>query len=159
MTSKEDLHSIVSKNVSDQALTRPIVEFVDWLQANVSIVVSIRDVLAWTSFTNTVTALGLGPGEALWGGAPLVWLDGLQVDGGVDSGSVLRVRGEARRQLARLTEIKGSDDKCPVSDEVNMLKVGPFSIAKGGDSQMSSTKSKYSFKSQTISQNIRKIIR
>ena len=159
LTSKEDLHSIVSKNVSDQALTRPIVEFVDWLQANVNIVVSIRDVLAWTSFTNTVTALGLGPGEALWEGAHLVWLDGLQVDGGVDSGSVLRVRGEARRQLARLTEIKGSDDKCPVSDEVNKLKVGPFFIAKGGDSQISSTKSKYSFKSQTISQNIRKIIR
>ena len=162
LSSKDDLASIVGKNVHNQELTRPIVEFVDWLQTHVTTVVSIRDVLAWTTFTNTVTSTPgtrLGPAEALWEGAHLVWLDGLQVDGGLESGSVVRVITEARRELARLTEMKGSEEKCSVRDEGDTMTVGPFSIIKGGDSQESSMNSKYSFKSQTISENIRKIIR
>ena len=166
LTSKEDLTSIVSKNVSNQDLTKPIVEFVAWLQTRASTgsLASIRDVLAWTSFTNTVLTCSdpgvrLGRAEALWEGAHLVWLDGLQVDGGVDSGSVARVIREAREELARLTGAEESATGCSiVSDAENRIEVGPFSIAKGGG-QVGSTVSKYSFKSQTISENIRKVIR
>ena len=46
---------IVDKNIKDKEITETIVEFVSWLQSCTSVVVSVRDVLAWVHFINTVT--------------------------------------------------------------------------------------------------------
>ena len=56
LTSREDLTSIINKNISNNDLTENIVEFVSWLQSSTNTVVSIRDVLAWVNFINIVTS-------------------------------------------------------------------------------------------------------
>ena len=75
LTSPEDLANIISRNLTDESLTSSIVTFVSWLRDNSGAVVSIRDVLAWTTFINTITA------------------NGLQSGGGSDRGSSLGVAG------------------------------------------------------------------
>ena len=161
LTSREDLASIVAKNVQDSTVTETMVEFVSWLQAHTRTVASIRDVLAWVTFVNTVRGGGggaLSRAAALWEGAHLVWLDGLQVEGGAEVGSVARVAAEARAQLARLLGCKMEADNNLLTDTDSALKVGPYILNKSQRGQEHS-QTNYSFESQTISDNIRKIIR
>ena len=89
LNNSKDLLSIIERNLSDdptmEGVSNQIVEFVEWFKETSCGVVSIRDVLAWVMFINTVVEKGVGPEQALWEGAHLVWLDGLQLEGGYHS--------------------------------------------------------------------------
>ena len=75
-----------------------------------------------------------------------------------DVASVSRILTEARQQLSRISETKFDTDLVQLSETETHLSVGPFTIAKEQKISLS-RKSKYSFRSQTISENIRKILR
>ena len=163
LSSTEDLTNIVSRNITDQSLTAPIVTFVSWLTENSGAVVSIRDVLAWTSFINTVTSTsttstGLSPAEALVEGAHLVWLDGLEMEGSSERNSTVGILEAARAQLLALTKTSQISDNQTLTETETHLQIGSFSIQKTRNVDDHRT-AKYSFQSATISQNIRKILR
>ena len=157
-TTAEDLANIVSLNLTDETLTSSIVAFVSWLRDNSGAVVSIRDVLSWISFINTVTASGLSPVEALVEGAHLVWLDGLMVEGGSEKNSTLRILEAAKTRLLTLTNTAEIIAGQELTETETEIQVGPFSILKTVNEEDQRT-AKYSFQSATISQNIRKILR
>ena len=161
LSSTEDLTNIVTRNITDQSLTAPIVTFVSWLTENSGAVVSIRDVLAWTTFINTVTSTsstGLSPAEALVEGAHLVWLDGLEMEGGSERNSTVGILEAARAQLVALTETPEITNSQTLTETETHLQVGSFSIKKTRN-ENDQRICKYSFQSATISQNIRKILR
>ena len=162
LSSTEDLTNIVTRNITDQSLTAPIVTFVSWLTENSGAVVSIRDVLAWTSFINTVTSstssTGLSPAQALVEGAHLVWLDGLEMEGSCERNSTVRILEAARAQLQALTKSSQINENQTLTETETHLQIGSFSIKKTRNEDDHRT-SKYSFQSATISQNIRKILR
>ena len=158
LNSPEDLLSIINKNISDVSLSDKLVEFIVWLQSSSGAVVSIRDVLSWVHFINSALLKHISPEDALSEGAHLVWLDGLQLEGATESSSVVQTLSEARRKLHSLfgqTLHQKIDNK--IVETETQLQVGPFSIMKS--SNVVNKKTKYSFQSQTISDNIRKIIR
>ena len=158
LTSPEDLANIISRNLTDESLTSSIVTFVSWLRDNSGAVVSIRDVLAWTTFINTVTANGLSPVEALIEGAHLVWLDGLQLEGGTERNSAHGILEAAKARLQTLTNTGYVNYRQELAETETQIKVGPFSIEKTINEEDQRV-AKYSFESATISQNIRKILR
>ena len=163
LSSTEDLTSIVTRNITDQSLTAPIVTFVSWLTENSGAVVSIRDVLAWTSFINTVTtsstsSTGLSPAQALVEGAHLVWLDGLEMEGSSERNSTVGILEAARTQLVSLSKTPQISNNQTLTETETHLQIGSFSIKKTRNEDDQRT-AKYSFQSATISQNIRKILR
>ena len=159
LNKREDLTSIVNKNIHDISLTEQIVEFVTWLQSSTNVVVSIRDVLAWVNFINTGVTRGLGSRDCVWEGAHLVWLDGVQLEGGADVTSVARLVTEAKHILSTVTGLKETRNENCLTENNEKFCVGPFSILKSPSEQRFAKSSKYSFQSETIVSNIRKIMR
>jgi len=164
LSNSKDLLSIVEKNIKKDfmmfGVEEKVVEFVEWFKEISSGVVSIRDVLSWVTFINTVVKQGLGVEEALWEGAHLVWLDGLQIEGGSQLGrdGVGKLMMMAREKLKELTMCGKEFEKLGELEETEEgLKVGPFSIMK---KYVNSKKIfKYSFKAETITANVSKILR
>ena len=88
-----------------------------------------------------------------------VWLDGLQIEGATEIASIHQIQKEARKQLETIC---GNVNLCNIPslivDHEDSLTIGPFSLRKSPQ-LLENKVSKYSFQSQTISDNIRKIIR
>ena len=87
-----------------------------------------------------------------------MWLDGLQVEGGTEIGAV-KLLETAQKQLMSLTAYSDCSDNLVISESEEKLHAGPFTISKNTIKTHQQKQTKYSFQSETISGNIRKIIR
>ena len=133
----------------------------EWVRGNgvLSMVTSIRDVLAWIHFINkVVVGEGLKVGEAILQGARLVWLDGLQADGGAANPAAVATFQElCVKKLQTLTGCTMSTTTPQMIEDSERLSVPPFSIAKRkgciGEA------AKYIFATQTTTVNVQKILR
>ena len=96
--------------------------------------------------------------DSLWEGAHLVWLDGLQVEGGAEIAAA-KLLETAQKQLMALTSYSECADNLVISETEDKLHAGPFTIAKNSRKTQQQKQTKYSFQSETIGGNIRKIIR
>ena len=159
--SSDQILSIAEKNLRVEAqqekVGEKIVKFVDWIRTNgvLSVVVSIRDILAWINFINKVSSEYLGIPEAFMQGAHLVWLDGLQMDGVSNPAAIKRFQVMCAEKVKEISGCK-MPDKIPRLIETSTdISVPPFSIRKHGAEKPC----KYIFSSQTTTFNLQKILR
>ena len=148
--SKEDLESIVKHNLQDhlsengKKIASIMSSFSFWLKSKLpgNTICSIRDILSWLNFVNSVT-LGLNGTKlslpaALVHGAQLVFIDALGCGGfncSQDASLVSGIRTACVDKIESLTralfqlEIEQKQDEYDVTTETTMFQIGPFCIS------------------------------
>ncbi|KDQ62541.1 hypothetical protein JAAARDRAFT_189845 [Jaapia argillacea MUCL 33604] len=166
---RHDLEKIIG-SLFQEALapyTRHLLDFVEWLCERVGdrSLLSLRDILAWVSFSNAVFSLhDLGPGalnEIFHHAAHMTFLDGLASLPQLANHSreaIQRLRIDA---LAKLEEIvpfgpgRGLTH-LPTLDHQRRLQIGPFSIPKGTNSSIMNP---FNLQAPTTLDNATRVIR
>ncbi|KAL5501448.1 MDN1 [Sanghuangporus vaninii] len=145
-------------------LTEPMLQFVDWLVAEVKdrTVVTLRDILSWVTFCNTLFRSNTLSAEALFvQGGEMALLDGLYSVTQLSGWSLESLRDFLLRARCRLAEFGFShaasiDSPLDISAEGGRLQIGSFSIPFGlRPSQLNA----FSFKAPTSLQNGFRLLR
>ncbi|OCB87744.1 P-loop containing nucleoside triphosphate hydrolase protein [Sanghuangporus baumii] len=145
-------------------LTEPMLQFVDWLVAEVKdcTVVTLRDILSWVTFCNTLFRSNTLSAEALFvQGGEMALLDGLYSVTQLSGWSLESLRDFLLRARCRLAEfgfshVASIDSPLDISAEGGKLQIGNFSIPFGFRPSQLNT---FSFKAPTSLQNGFRLLR
>ena len=159
LASSEDLLAIVARSLAPglQDLAERIVKLCTWLrESGAGLTVSVRDVLAWVTFINTVVEGGLAREVGVLQGAHLVWLDGLRVEG-VSEVQARDSQAFVKRCREQLGAGEVEVEEGAYIEMRDLVSVGPFYIARspgpGGQEQ------EFSFLAPTTCSNVAKMLR
>ena len=159
LASSEDLLAIVARSLAPglQDLAERIVKLCTWLrESGAGLTVSVRDVLAWVTFINTVVEGGLAREVGVLQGAHLVWLDGLRVEG-VSEVQARDSQAFVKRCREQLGAGEVEVEEGAYIETRDLVSVGPFYIARspgpGGQEQ------EFSFLAPTTCSNVAKMLR
>ncbi|CAM1297592.1 MDN1 (predicted) [Pycnogonum litorale] len=177
----EDLISIVEHNVnkeirlstqSDEITSgfgRAMVEFIAWFSNNTKStrrIISVRDILSWTSFVNTICDNGqnnadrVDPAIAYFHGACLVFVDS------VNSGASGNFRSDCIKflveQINRINGFDISQSINPCNADVirseNYFGIQPFFIPTGSEPRIDLSRI-FTFQAPTTNSNLTKVMR
>ncbi|KAL5512832.1 hypothetical protein ACEPAG_3098 [Sanghuangporus baumii] len=145
-------------------LTEPMLQFVDWLVVELKdrTVVTLRDILSWVTFCNTLFRTNTLSAEALFvQGGEMALLDGLYSVTQLSGWSLESLRDFLLRARCRLAEFDSShiasiDSPFDISAEGGKLQIGNFSIPFGFRPSQLNT---FSFKAPTSLQNGFRLLR
>lgn len=177
VTDQDDLVHIISEQLKFPSLNgyaSHILAFVEWythVLGQKRTVVSLRDILSWVNFLNTMVAQGMDSQLAFVHGGCLVLLDGLGSN--ASSGSLLAgdlLKDFRRRCLNQLANIGSGREDMEMADEKSVLGettgeiestetlfgVHPFYITKG---QYKDQQIKFTLRAPTTSDNAMRVIR
>ena len=159
LASSEDLLAIVARSLAPglQDLAERIVKLCTWLrESGAGLTVSVRDVLAWVTFINTVVEGGLAREVGVLQGAHLVWLDGLRVEG-VSEVQARDSQAFVKRCKEQLGAGEVEGEEGAYIETRDLVSVGPFSIPRSpgpGDQEQ-----EFSFLAPTTCSNVAKMLR
>ncbi|KAJ7264443.1 hypothetical protein B0H12DRAFT_1209400, partial [Mycena haematopus] len=120
--------------------TSKVLDFAEWLSAKVGdrSLMSLRDILAWVVFSNSVhpsgTEEGISPDEVFHHAAHMTFLDGLGSLPQLTAYSpeaIRRLKNEALIKLQNLVPLPNNEGHVPNYDPVNWVQLGTFAIARG----------------------------
>ncbi|KAJ7029287.1 midasin nuclear AAA ATPase [Mycena alexandri] len=140
---RSDLELIVDRMWKFDSLrpyTPKVLDFAEWLSAKVGdrSLMSLRDILAWVVFSNSVhpseTGDGMSPDEIFHHAAHMTFLDGLGSLPQLTAYSreaIRRLKDNALVQLQSLAPISSKEGHVPDYDPANWVQLGTFAIARG----------------------------
>ncbi|KAF7348332.1 Midasin [Mycena sanguinolenta] len=140
---RKDLELIVErmwKFDSLRSYTSKVLDFAEWLSGKVGdrSLMSLRDILAWVVFSNSVhpsgTDEGISPDEVFHHAAHMTFLDGLGSLPQLTAYSreaIRRLKDEALVKLQSLAPLPNNEGHVPNYDPVNWVQLGTFAIARG----------------------------
>ncbi|KAL4259301.1 Midasin, partial [Pleurotus pulmonarius] len=165
---RSDLELIVSNRWEFEVLrpfTTKVLDFTEWLgqQAGDTTLTSLRDVLAWVAFSNSiyrpVNDSGMSPNAIFHHAAQMTLLDGLGslpqlMTYSVDA--INSLRSKALAQLQNLAPIDRSVSNHLVSDTAPSMRFGPFSIPIGPNGSGSPA---FNLETPTTQMNAMRVVR
>ncbi|KAJ6508404.1 hypothetical protein C8R45DRAFT_967302, partial [Mycena sanguinolenta] len=140
---RKDLELIIDrmwKFDSLRSYTSKVLDFAEWLSGKVGdrSLMSLRDILAWVVFSNSVhpsgTEEGISPDEVFHHAAHMTFLDGLGSLPQLTAYSreaIRRLKDEALVKLQSLAPLPNNEGHIPNYDPVNWVQLGTFAIARG----------------------------
>ncbi|KAF7364926.1 Midasin [Mycena venus] len=140
---RKDLELIVDRMWKFESLrpyTSKVLDFAEWLSAKVGdrSLMSLRDILAWVVFSNSVhpsgTEDGISPDEVFHHAAHMTFLDGLgslpQLTA-YSRDAIRRLKDEALVKLQSLAPLSNNEGYVPNYDPAMWVQLGTFAIPRG----------------------------
>ncbi|KAF0299690.1 Midasin [Amphibalanus amphitrite] len=171
---REDLVDIIKHNLISRgesaALADAMMDFIEWFSssdAGRKVTVSIRDILAWVNFVNTVAATGVPLPQAYIHGACLVFLDGLGSGQPSSAAGALRnARAHCLHvlsdQMSKLCRDPGVTVAAKLGKLINTdsrFGFEPFLITKGSAATVGSLEGVFSLTAATPAENASRLLR
>ncbi|KAJ7432805.1 P-loop containing nucleoside triphosphate hydrolase protein [Mycena galericulata] len=165
---RNDLELIVDRMWTLETLrpyTSKVLDFAEWLSAKVGdrSLMSLRDILAWVVFSNSVNASGTKEGisadEIFHHAAHMTFLDGLGSLPQLTSYSkegIRQLKEEALSKLQALTPLSNAEAHVPNHDPSKWVQLGTFAIARGPRSPTLQT---FNLRAPTAQDNAMRVVR
>ncbi|KAJ7797645.1 P-loop containing nucleoside triphosphate hydrolase protein [Mycena olivaceomarginata] len=165
---RNDLELIVDRMWKFESLrpyTPKVLDFAEWLSAKVGdrSLMSLRDILAWVVFSNSVhpsgTEEGISPDEVFHHAAHMTFLDGLGSLPQLTAYSreaIRRLKNEALIKLQSIAPLSNNEGHVPNYDPVNWVQLGTFAIARGPGEPSLPT---FNLRAPTAQDNAMRVIR
>ncbi|KAJ6530392.1 midasin nuclear AAA ATPase [Mycena vulgaris] len=165
---RKDLELIVDRMWKFESLrpcTSKVLDFAEWLSAKVGdrSLMSLRDILAWVVFSNSVhpsgSEEGISADEIFHHAAHMTFLDGLGSLPQLSAYSreaIRRLRDEALTKLQTLAPLANHEAHVPNYDPANWVQLGTFAIARGpGEPLLQS----FNLRAPTAQDNAMRVVR
>lgn len=152
----DDVRQIVECKLVEKGLTEKVVSFTEWFGSHFGVTVSLRDVLAWVQFINTIHTKypDLDRSVALVHGASMVYIDAL----GTNSTSALSESPE-RLSKAKAECFQKLDKECGENNQISVTPTHLFSgflaIVRRSSTQVSTFK----LDAPTTARNTMRVVR
>ncbi|KAJ7625290.1 midasin nuclear AAA ATPase [Mycena polygramma] len=165
---RNDLELIVDRMWKFESLrpyTSKLLDFAEWLSAQVGdrALMSLRDILAWVVFSNSVhpsdTEEGITPNDIFHHAAHMTFLDGLASLPQLTAYSreaIRRLKDEALIKLQSLAPISTHETHVPNYDPANWTQLGTFAIARGPEESSLPT---FNLRAPTAQDNAMRVVR
>ncbi|KAJ7733787.1 P-loop containing nucleoside triphosphate hydrolase protein, partial [Mycena maculata] len=164
---RNDLKLIVDQMWSSEPLhpyTSKVLDFAEWLSEQVGdrSLMSLRDILAWVVFSNSVYpagAEGMSVNEIFHHAAHMTFLDGLGSLPQLTSFSkeaIRRLKEEALSKLQILVPLSDAETHVPAHDPSNWVQLGTFAIARGPREPVLQT---FNLRAPTSQDNAMRVVR
>ncbi|KAF8139191.1 hypothetical protein K438DRAFT_1996249 [Mycena galopus ATCC 62051] len=165
---RKDLELIVDRMWKFESLrpyTSKVLDFAEWLSAKAGdrSLMSLRDILAWVVFSNSVhpsgTEEGISPDEVFHHAAHMTFLDGLgslpQLTG-YSREAIRKLKDEALGTLQKLAPLSNGEGHVPNYEPANWVQLGTFAIARGPGEPSPPT---FNLRAPTAQDNAMRVVR